>query len=264
MQKTVREGIWAAAERIAPVFCARTHAMRELGHSSILFSDGLCLSALCDWYGVDEMIEAGTGCGGSTEMLARYFGDAGPVRGITSVDLAYSAWDRWLQRLRLRRRDPFVFSSRWAQRVARQRLSPFPKVHLRHGDAMVVLPRLVRTLTARGGVRIGVFLDGPKDAAQLALAHSLLQMSPQVRFVALDDIGPIYDGGGRYARFRSSPYALFATSDRDYFDRFGWVNAGRLPPRMLGHPDHTGYGVGVLANTPAAVSAAMPGTSPAR
>ena len=235
------------ADQIAPAFYERTWQM-TLAHSSILFTDGLCICALCEMYEIDELVEAGTGCGGSAEMFARYFVEGRAVKRIRSVDLADPIWARPLHWLRIRHRDPHVFSSRWAQRAARERLSRFPNVELIYGDASFKLPLIVRELTERHA-RVGVFIDGPKEAAQLGLAHELLGHSPLVRFAALDDVGPIFDGGGRYARFRSSPYAAFATSDHEFFDRYSWVNATRLPVRMARKPEHTGYGVGILINT---------------
>jgi hypothetical protein len=236
------------ADRIAVDFFERTRAMTELSHSSILFSDGLCVCALCEMYEINCLVEAGTGCGGSTEMFARYFADGSTVKRIWSVDLAVNpVWAWALHWSGIKARDPFVFSSRWAQRVARTRLSPFENVELVYGDALVELPAIVRELTQQNA-RVGVLIDGPKGASQLRLAHELLAHSPSVCFAALDDIGPMYDAHGRYAHFRSSPYAAFATSDHAFFNRYAWVNAGRLPARMIGRPDHTGYGVGVLVN----------------
>ena len=74
----------------------------------------------------------------------------------------------------------------------------------------------------------------------------MLALSPQVLFAALDDVGPLFEAEQRHSRFLASPRAVFVTSERRFFDRYGWVNAGRLPARMIGKPDHTGYGMGVM------------------
>lgn len=232
------------ADRMAPQFVDRTNVMTSLSHSSILFSDGLCICALCEMFDVDVLIEAGTGCGGSTEMFGRYF-QPGSLR-IVSIDLAYTALSTRVRQW-LRLRDRYVFTTRWAQAVASERLAQFSHVQLKHGNAVRLMPAMVRRLT-RSGLRVGLFIDGPKQSAQRDLAHRCLELSPLVRFAALDDIGPMFDHGARYERFLSSPYAAFATSEPRYFSRYARINGGRLPERMRDDPGHCGYGVGVLIN----------------
>ncbi len=100
----------------------------------------------------------------------------------------------------------------------------------------------------RDGHAVGVLIDGPKAEMQMQLADQLLSLSPLVRFVALDDVGPKYDAEGRHRRFRRHRHAVFATSDAAYFERYGWVNRGRVPPFMMRDLRHTGYGLGVLVN----------------
>lgn len=219
--------------------------MTELVDSSLLYSDCLCVCALCEQFQVEFLLEAGTGFGGSTEAFARYFAATGPVRHIWSVDLSVNRrWERLRNALGLRIEGPYVWSHRRnAHAVARARLQPFDNVSLIIGDAHDELPRLLATL---GSARVGVVIDGPKRDAQLQLAERLLRSSRNVAFAALDDIGPIYDDEQRHARFAAHPLSVFATSDRAFFDRFGWINAGRLPARMIGRPEHTGYGMGVM------------------
>lgn len=241
----------STADKIAPAFFEKTKAMMELVDSSILFSDGLCVCTLCEMYGVDYLVESGTGFGGSTEMFARYFADDPKVKGIFSVDLmAHPVWSHVLDRLRIKRRDHHVWSSRRrAKQIARKRLRQFRKVELVRGDARSRLPAIVSALDAKRA-RVGVVIDGPKEAPQMALAHRLLESSSSVCFVALDDIGPIFNESGRYTRFCNSKYAVFATSDPRFYARYGWVNNDRLPARMRNQPNHTGYGLGVLVNLP--------------
>lgn len=245
---------WAAlvstTDAIAPAFVERTSRMGEWIDSSILFSDGLCFCAMCELLQVDYVIEAGTGFGGSTEMFARYFADGGRVRHIWSVDRAATPWEQLLARLRLSESARYVWSSRRrARAVAAARLRTFPQVTLIHGDAFGEVPPMVTRMT-REPARIGVLIDGPKEGPQLKLAEQLLALSPNVCFVAIDDIGPKYDADGRHRRFRRSPYAVFSTSDRAYFERYSWVNAGRLPAFMIRNPASTGYGLGILVNRP--------------
>jgi len=237
------------ADRVAPLFAERTAAISELVDSSLLFSDAFCVCALCEMFGVDALIEAGTGFGGSTEMFARYFSGSAPVPRIWSIDQAVNPrWQRLLGVLRLKRYGRYVWSSdKNARVIARARLSAFSNVTLLQGDALVEMPRLAKTL-ARRSMGIGLVIDGPKGAEQLRLAEELLRQHPQVRFAALDDVGPMFDAEGRHSRFSASRHAAFVTSDAAFFDRYSWINAGRLPSRMMGKPEHTGYGLGVLIN----------------
>lgn len=239
----------SVADAISADFVEKTSVMTDLVDSSILFSDGLCVCALCEMFEVDYLIEAGTGFGGSTEMFARYFPEGSRVRRIWSVDQAVNPrWQRLLALLELRRYSRFVWSSeKRAKQIARARLASFPQVTLVRGDAFERVPPLV-TKVVHEPARVGIVIDGPKGEEQMALARQLLALSPQVCFAALDDIGPMFDVEARHARFCASPYAAFATSDPAYFDRYGWVNRGRLPSRMIGKPEHTGYGLGVLVN----------------
>jgi hypothetical protein len=235
----------AVADRIAPDFDAMMGA-RDLVDSSILFSDGLCLCALAELFTVDALAEAGTGYGGSTEMLARYFIDR-PV-DIWSIDIATTSFDEWLFRLRIRARPRHLWPARRrAGEVAAERLRCYPRVTLAQGDAMVELPRLISAWSA-SRARIGVLLDGPKEEPQLRLAEQLLAMSPRVAFVALDDIGPKYDAEGRLERFRRSPYAAFTTADPAFVQRYRWIDRERLPDYMRVVPNHPGYGMGILVN----------------
>jgi len=238
----------ALTDRVAGVFVECTAPMTENIHGGLLFSDGLCFCALCDYFDVDVVVEGGTGFGGSTEMFARYFGPH-RLRGIWSVDQAVNPrWEWLLAALHLKHYSRFTWSTeKRARAEAKVRLAPFPYVRLVRGDAHVRLPRLVARLAGQQA-RIGVLLDGPKGEEQIRLADRLLEASDRVRFVALDDIGPMFDYEARGERFRAHPRAAFATSERRYFDRFGWVNQGRLPERMIGRPEHTGYGMGILVN----------------
>lgn len=235
------------ADRMAADFVNRTKDM-AFNRTSILFSDALCVCALCEMFEVDYLLESGTGFGGSTEMLARYFAGGHRVRRIWSVDLAVTPLRAWYLRWFGERNRHVWSTANGAQAQARRRLSAFSQVELVHGDGTLELPKLVRSLTGAGS-RVGVLIDGPKEAAQLHLAETLLAATPLVCFAALDDVGPAMGDGTRYARFLSSRYAAFATSDRDFFDRYVHVNLGRLPDRMRAQPAHTGDGVGILVNT---------------
>lgn len=237
----------AAADRIAPRFAESVAPIHELVDSSILFSDGLCVAALCQLFQITVLLEAGTGFGGSTEMLARYFQHTGASTRIVSIDQAVNPrWQRLLGGLRLKRYGRHVWASdKHARRIATERLASYRHVSLLRGDALVELPKIGAILAAEGE-RIGVVLDGPKGDDQLRLAEQMLALSPQVLFAALDDVGPLFEPEQRHSRFLASPRAVFVTSDRRFFDRYGWINAGRLPARMIGKPDHTGYGMGVM------------------
>lgn len=223
--------------------------MAEHVDSSILFSDGLCVCALCELFEVDQLIEVGTGYGGSTEMFGRYFAGHSRLRRIWSIDDAVNPRWQWLLAVtRLRRYSRFVWSTeRRAKQIARARLAEFSNVTLLHGDGFRKLPRLVSDFAA-SGQRIGLLIDGPKGQLQMRLAEQAFSLSPLVVFAALDDIGPMYDAEQRHLHFTSSPYAAFATSDERYFNRYASVNRGRLPARMLRDPAHRGYGLGVMVN----------------
>lgn len=245
-------------DRIAPDFAERTSAMDAHVDSSILFSDGLCVCALCEMYEVDQLIEVGTGYGGSTEMFGRYFGNHRRLQRVWSIDDAVNPrWQRLLAILRIRRYSRFVWSTeKRAERIAKARLAGFANVTLLRGDAFDKLPGLIRRLSSEGK-RIGLMIDGPKGELQMQLAEQAFAVSPLVAFAALDDIGPMFDAEQRHARFVASPHAAFATSDSQYFDRYGSVNRGRLPGRMIDDPAHRGYGLGVLINERSQTGAAV-------
>jgi hypothetical protein len=243
-------------DRIAGEFSRRTDAMAEHVDASILFSDGLCVCALCELFEVDQLIEVGTGYGGSTEMFGRYFAGHSRLRHIWSIDDAVNPRWQWLLAVtHLRRYSRHVWSTeKRAKEVARARLAAFSNVTLLRGDGFAKLPPLVRRLAGEGQ-RIGLLIDGPKGELQLRLAEQAFALSPLVTFAALDDIGPMYDAERRHAQFMASGGAVFATSDARYFDRYGSINRGRLPGRMLKNPAHRGYGLGVMVNADRAAAA---------
>jgi hypothetical protein len=236
------------AGEIATRFHEHTRDMPPVP-SGLMFSDAMCVCAMCELSAVDCLVEAGTGFGSSTEMFARYFLSAGSVRRIISIDLHQGWISSQLSRLR-GESSPHIW--RWNRgRLARDRarlaLARFPNVELRYGDARILLPSIVSELAAQG-TRIGVVIDGPKEEAQLALAHELLALSPLVRFAAMDDIGPIYHAGARYQRFLTSPYPKFSTTEHGFFKRFAWLEGDRLSKQ---DPTFEGHGLGVLVNQPA-------------
>ena len=249
MPEFVWERFVTAADAAVDRYLARTDVMSEWVDSGLLFSDGFCFCVLCEMFGVDHIVEGGTGYGGSTEMFARYFESGTCVKSIWSVDDAVNPlWQRPLALLAIRHYSRSVWSTeKQAKQIARERRTPFANVRLLRGDANRKLPRLVSRL-ARDGARVGVLLDGPKGDEQMRLAERLLRECPAVAFAALDDIGPMFDIERRGERFRASRYAAFATSDRAFFDRYAWINRGRLPARMIGAPGHVGYGLGILIN----------------
>lgn len=240
-------GFVAVADAVVPRFAEKTRSMPVWIDSGILFSDGLCFCAMCELEQVDYIVEAGTGFGGSTEMFARYFDEGHPVRRIWSVDRAATAGERLLGLANAESARYLWPRSRKAHEVAAGRLKGFPHVTLVRGDAFDEVPALVDRLAAEPA-RVAVLIDGPKAGPQMVLAERLLAQSPQVRFVGVDDIGPKYDAEGRYRRFRRSPSAVFATSDRAFFDRYRAINDGRLPAFMARNPASTGYGLGILVN----------------
>jgi hypothetical protein len=237
------------ADRITGEFVQRTDAMAEHVDASILFSDGLCMCALCEMFEVDQVIEVGTGYGGSTEMFGRYFSGHSRVRRIWSIDDAVNPRWQWLLAVtHIRRYSRYVWSTeKRAKEIAHARLAAFSNITLMHGDGFDKLPPLVRRLAGEGQ-RIGLLIDGPKGELQLRLVEQAFALSPLVAFAALDDIGPMYDAEQRHARFMASGRAVFATSDPQYFDRYRSINRGRLPGRMLKNTAHRGYGLGVMVN----------------
>lgn len=237
----------ATADRIAPEFEERTRPMTELVDSSILYSDGLCVCALCEMYEVDHLIEVGTGFGGSTEMFARYFDSHDRLKRIWSIDDAVNPrWQWLLAKLQIRHYSRHVWSTeKRASEIAGRRLETFAKVALLHGDASRRVPELLERLE-RERPRVGLLIDGPKGAEQLQFAEATFRQFSSVLFAALDDIGPMFDYEDRYARFAASPHAVFATSDRRFLNRYRAINGTRLPLRMLTNEQHQGYGLGVL------------------
>jgi hypothetical protein len=125
----------AVADRVAPRFAESVALIDTLVDSSILFSDGLCVAVLCDCFGVESLIEAGTGFGGSTEMFARYFASTGNNRHIWSIDEAVNPrWQRPLALLGIKHYSRYVWSTeKHARQIARARLAAFSKCHAAPG-----------------------------------------------------------------------------------------------------------------------------------
>jgi hypothetical protein len=181
-------------------------------------------------------------------MFARYFADHPKLKHIWSIDLTKNPVLVSLGRYLFPQQGWIHIhptDSKQKMNVER-RLAPFRHlVSLVDGDAFVEIPRILSSLDLNAS-RVGIFLDGPKEEPQMRLANQLLDMSPNIVFAALDDVGPRY--AGRFERLVTNRRAVFCTSDDDFYRRYGWVNQRRLPP---GSEDRGSVmsGVGVLVNS---------------
>lgn len=172
-------------------------------NGGIGFSEGLAICTLCIMYDVDILIESGRGFGISTEMFARFFD--GKNLKIYSIDLSSNKYinpDVWAKACR-------------GYELVKKRLNKY-EIELIEGDGCKIVPELVNNL--KENHRIGLFIDGPKNQAQLDLAEKVFQMSDKVYFSALDDVGPRF--GPIYDLFYQWPYSVFETTQDWYTTRF--------------------------------------------
>jgi len=125
---------------------------RSLG-GAIAYSEAFAFCSMCDFFGVNRIIESGVRNGGSTKLIHLYFGD----------DVKLSSVDKKIEpRLR----------------------NIMPKVEFVEGFGNEEVPKLLNSVTEND--IIGIILDGPKGTPAIKLAEECLELN-NVKFVAIHD-----------------------------------------------------------------------------
>lgn len=146
--------------------------------NSIFFSEALALYILAKHHNIDMLIESGVYRGGSTSLWGRIFSD----KKIFSVD--------FLQEGRNSRK-------KW-DAVQKFYKPLYPNITFIEGDGNIILPQLI---SENSNLKIGVFVDGPKDKIGLKLAEKCISF-PNVYFSSLHD----WTRSDNYFNTRSSEY----------------------------------------------------------
>ena len=114
----------------------------------VWYTEGFLLCSIFDLLKVDLILESGTAYGQSTELMAKYSN-----KQIITVDsdAMYGQYEN-----------------------TSNRLKKYKNVSCKQGDSFEVLPKLIRENNDK---KVGIFIDGPKDAVALKLGGLLLQYS---------------------------------------------------------------------------------------
>lgn len=113
----------------------------------IWFTEGFLLCSINDLLNVDLIVESGTAWGQSTEIIANYF----PDKHVITVDTGqnYNNWEE-----------------------TKERLSIYNNITCIKGNSYDIIPEVIQHYS---NLRIGVFIDGPKDAGAVELSNRLRQ-----------------------------------------------------------------------------------------
>jgi hypothetical protein len=122
---------------------------------SILLSEGFAVCAIGDMRNIDMFIESGIYNGRSTQIWAKYF-DSIPVIAIDIV----------------------------LREETIKRLNEYKNIKLLEGDGVELVRKTINNNPSK---RIGVFLDGPKSMAAIALARKIIKHDA-VKYVAMHDL----------------------------------------------------------------------------
>jgi hypothetical protein len=137
----------------------------EYRHRGILSSEGFAICVLCDFLGVDVLIESGTAYGRSTEIFGKY-----GIPKIYSIDRASLAnWSK--------KRCDRVWNE------VKDRLSIYSNIEMIKGNSFDIVGKL---LECNKGKRIGLMIDGPKGKEAIDLAKKSLG-SGDIMFVGIHD-----------------------------------------------------------------------------
>lgn len=175
---------------------------------SILMSEGFAFCAVADLLGVNVVLESGIHSGRSTQIWANYFPSKTPIIAIE--------------------RHSF-------KEEAIKRLESYDNVELTRGDGpTVILDSLPNFLDKK----IGVFMDGPKDAPALNFAKEILPL-PNVVLVAIHDMsttkgrfqidtslgkkGELFYPKGRI-EFDKWELGQFLTDEKWFVDEYAWLD----------------------------------------
>eukprot|EP00928_Gymnodinium_smaydae_P061759 TRINITY_DN45771_c0_g1_i1.p1 TRINITY_DN45771_c0_g1~~TRINITY_DN45771_c0_g1_i1.p1 ORF type:complete len:579 (+),score=100.77 TRINITY_DN45771_c0_g1_i1:154-1890(+) len=193
---------------------------------SVLPSEAFLLHTLADMAGASILVESGVGRGGSTRAACAWARRGAGLRRVVAIERAQLHPDT-LEAL--------------STACAGVRLD------VRAGDTFEVLESLLLSLEGgsvagdpppaaggnasgsrhAGGLRVAVFLDGPKGRVAVRLAEHLLRRFPHVALVALHDVPRLdsryRDVHGRQlarAALESSPYPSVFSDEQWFVDGF--------------------------------------------
>ncbi len=130
---------------------------------SILMSEGLAVCAMADLHGIDLLIESGVCNGRSTEMWCRYLPEATRIKAID--------WN--IPTETHNRLKAYMFPQTMDQRLI-----------LFLANAERCVPEMIANAAS---LRIGIFIDGPKDDAAVKLARECIAHK-NVQFVGVHDL----------------------------------------------------------------------------
>lgn len=167
-------------------------------HQAIFFSEALVLYSLAQEYNIDIFIESGVYRGGSTTLWGKLF----PTKELISVDYVKEGSNPVQMWNRVRSKLTHIYKN----------------ITFIEGDGNHFLPKII---SENPDKKIGVFVDGPKDAVGLTLMEKCFSYD-NVCFSSLHDY--------------THPKYFSTRNNKEFSDLFNYLNAD--------HPQATKYPTG--------------------
>jgi hypothetical protein len=185
--------------------------------------EALMIAAVTMSLGVDAFIESGRAAGDGGLQIAATMARARADMGLPPIEYHSCDWSK----ARTHRAED--------DKAAIAKLSGIRNVTFHDGNALLMVPRLVRQL-GEAGKRTVVYVDGPKGYASMVLLHDLIRI-PSVAALIESDASYGYDARGHLENLVSHGSSdmnrdhwpckttTFATDDPSWVARYAHYNA---------------------------------------
>lgn len=183
----------------------------------ISIKSGFATCLFAEMLDIDVIIESGIAVGTSTEIFATYFKDKNIQHyGIDYTDPSFSPGEG----------KNHVWTSNVIFRETCKRLEHFG-IQFIEGDSFVEIPEIFEKNDMFQDKRVLLFIDGPKENAQLELMDKMFARYPAIVFAACDDVGAkqkssLYKKVSRKDIFMDYHKSLFVTDEAWFNDIYNF------------------------------------------
>lgn len=205
--------------------------------AAIFDSELLFFINKCVEHNVNLIIESGTSCGYSTEVICRYFSDINVIsiekfpQSRDCYKYYVEANESYYSKFNVSRSDKFLEDNMvmtypdFCERVKEDKLD---NVHLLQGDSNVIIPDLLKQYP---NLSVAILIDGPKEIEGLKLCDTLLENHESIKFICVHDVGSMWQCYGDFKKYKKNE---FITSDsNEYQSKYRYLDNDNNAPHYL-------------------------------